>query len=182
MYQRSEELRRAEEWLARMALALGSRQIVPFVPVREEIIPFILDALELGPDDVFYDLGCGDGRVAVAAARDYGVRKSVCVEINESLAMAALERAALEGVAEKVVVLNADFMSVSIDDATAVYLYLLSSVNEALRPKLELELRPGARVASLDFPVPGWEPNRVIGEPGWQRVIYLYRMPPRRTG
>ena len=169
-----EEIRRAEEWITRLALALGSRQIVPFVPVRERLIPVILDLLQLGPDDVFYDLGCGDGRVAVYAAKHYGVRRSVCVEVNTSLAMEALERAAREGVAERVWVINADFMEVDISDATAVYLYLISSVNEALRPKMEKELRPGARVASLDFPVPGWRPVQVWGDSGWQRRVYLY--------
>ena len=169
-----EELRRAEDWIAKLALVLGSRQIVPFVPVRMSLIPVILDTLGLGPDDVFYDLGCGDGRVAVYAAKYYGVRRSVCVEINESLALEALERAVREGVGDRVSVINADFMEVRIDDATAVYMYLLSSINEALRPKLESELRPGTRVATLDFPVPGWEPVRVVGEDGRQRAIYLY--------
>jgi len=175
------ELERAERWLNSLAVVLGSRQIVPFVPVRESLIPLILDALELGPDDVFYDLGCGDGRVAVAAARDYNVKRSVCVEINEHLALEALERAVREGVGERVSVIRADFLEVDISDATAVYMYLLTSVNEILKPKLESELRPGARVASLDFPVPGWEPDRIMGEPGWQRTVYLYRIPPRRS-
>jgi SAM-dependent methyltransferase len=173
-YKQADDIRRAEEWLRRLALALGSKQIVPYVPVREQFIPIILDVLELGPDDIFYDLGCGDGRVAVYAAKYYNVRKSVCIEINRDLAMEALIRATREGVGERVIILNTDFMKVDISDATAVYMYLLSSVNEILRPKLEKELKPGVRVASLDFPIPGWKPVRVVGESGWQKTIYLY--------
>ncbi|MCE4625962.1 MAG: methyltransferase domain-containing protein [Desulfurococcales archaeon] len=167
-------LQKAQEWILRLALVLGSRQIVPFVPVRYEVIPTILDSLELGPDDVFYDLGCGDGRVVVYAAKYYGVRRSVCVEINRDLAMEALERAAREGVADRVVVLNADFMEIDVSDATAVYMYLLSSINEALAPKLEVELSPGSRVATLDFPIPNWIPVKVIGKSGWQKTVYIY--------
>ncbi len=170
----AEELRKAEEWLSRLAIALGSRQIVPYVPVRKEVIPLILDVLELGPDDVFYDLGCGDGRVAIYAAKHYGVKKSVCVEINENIATQALVNAVKEGVAERVHVINDDFMNVNISDATAIYIYLLSSVNEALKPKFLSELRPGTRIASLDFPIPGWNPVKIAGENGWQKTIYLY--------
>ena len=161
-------------WVDAIALAFGGSQIVPFVPTREEIIPVILEALGLGPGEVFYDLGCGDGRVAVYAAKHYPIRRAVCVEVNPSLAAEAVERAKREGVADRVLVLNTDMRNVGLWDADAVYMYLLTSINELLRPKLERELRPGARVATLDFQIPGWKPVRVIGGSGWQKTIYLY--------
>jgi len=163
-----------EDMLLQLALVLGSRQIVPYVPTREEVIPFILDSLEVGSDDVFYDLGCGDGRVAIYAAKHYGVRRSVCVEVNKSLAEQALVNAVREGVGDRVLVVNADFREVHLWDATVVYMYLLSSVNEALKPKLRRELPRGARVGTLDFPIPGWRPVRVVGESGWQKTLYIY--------
>jgi len=168
-------------WIDLVAVALGDGAAAPFVPTGEEAIRRVLDALELGPDDVFYDLGCGDGRVAVEAAASYGVRRSVCVEIRPELAAEAVERARAAGVEDRVLVLNTSFFDVGLWDATAVYMYLLTSINEALRPKLERELRPGARVATLDFEVPGWTPARVIGGSGWQNTIYLYIVRGRRA-
>ncbi len=158
-----------------LALVLGDRKIVPYVPTREELIPRILDELDLGPDDVFYDIGCGDGRVAVYAAKYYGVRKSICIEIDKYLVEEALKRSILEGVADRVSVINADFNEVNVSDATAVYLYLLTSVNDLLKPKLEKELRPGTRVAALDFPVPGWRPFKKVGIDEYSdKTLYLY--------
>ena len=171
------------DWLELVAVALGGRASVPFVPTRESVIPLILEALELREGEVFYDLGCGDGRVAVEAAKRYPIKRAVCVEIREDLAAQAVERAQAEGVADRVLVLNTDFFQVGLWDADAVYMYLLTSINEMLRPKLERELRPGARVVTLDFEIPGWRPERILGGSGWQRTIYVYRIgsqgPPR---
>ncbi len=161
-------------WVDAIALAFGGDQLVPYVATRRELIPAILELLGLQEGDVFYDLGCGDGRVAIEAAKRYPVKKAVCVEVNPNLAMGALERAKLEGVADRVLVLNEDMRHVDLSDADAVYMYLLTSINELMRPKLERELKPGARVVTLDFQIPGWKPYRVVGEPGWQKTLYLY--------
>ncbi len=162
-------------WLDLVAIALGGRQqAAPYVPTRDEVIPEVIRLLGLGPGDVFYDLGCGDGRVAVEVAKRTPVRLSVCVEIRRDLAEEAILRAIREGVDDRVLVLNTDFFQVGLWDADAVYMYLLTSVNELLRPKLERELRPGARVVTLDFEIPGWKPRRIVGKPGWQKTLYLY--------
>ena len=145
------------------------------MPTRAEVVPLVLEALELGPGDVFYDLGCGDGRVVVEAAKRYPIKRAVCVEIRSDLAAEAVMRAKREGVEDKVLVLNTDFFEVGLWDADAVYMYLLTSINDALRPKLERELRPGARVVTLDFEIPGWKPARIIGGAGWQKTIYVYK-------
>jgi len=166
---------RQAAWLDMVALALGGDgAVAPFVPTGEEVVPLVLEALELGPGDVFYDLGCGDGRVAVEAAKRYPIKRAVCVEIRPELAAEAVFRAKREGVEDRVLVLNTDMFNVGLWDATKVYMYLLTSINEMLRPKLERELRSGARVVTLDFEIPGWKPYRVIGGGGWQRTIYVY--------
>lgn len=161
-------------WVDAIALALGGNQIVPYVATRWEIIPRILELLDLKEGEVFYDLGCGDGRVAIAAAKNYPIRRAVCVEINRHLAAQAVENSIKAGVAEKVLVLNTDMRNVGLWDADAVYMYLLISINELMKPKLKRELRPGARIVTLDFPIPGWNPDRIVGESGWQKTLYLY--------
>ena len=154
--------------------AFTGNPVVPFVPTREEVLDVVLKALDLRSGDVLYDLGCGDGRVVVEAARRYPIRKAVCVEIREDLVKRAIERAREAGVEDRVEVVRGDFFEVPIKDATVVYMYLLTSVNEQLKPKLERELRPGARVVTLDFQVPGWRPIKTLGGGGWQRTIYIY--------
>ncbi|MEB3861373.1 MAG: class I SAM-dependent methyltransferase [Desulfurococcales archaeon] len=157
-----------------IALAFGGVS-VPFVPTRDETLELVFEALRLGEGDVFYDLGCGNGKVVVEAARRFPIEKAVCVEARRELIEEARERATNAGVADKVEFIHGDMFKVDISRATAVYMYLLTSVNEALKPKLEKELRPGARVVTLDFQIPGWRPVRVVGErAGWQKTVYVY--------
>jgi len=148
---------------------------VPWVPTRNELLEYIVKLARLKPDDVFYDLGCGDGRVVIRAVKE-GVKKGVCVEINSSLIERAKEAAQKEGVIDRIEFINDDFFRVSLEDATVVYMYLLTSVNRALKPKLEAELREGARVVTLDFEIPGWKPIQVveIALPSRMAKLFLY--------
>ncbi len=148
---------------------------VPWVPTRDELLEYIVKVARLKPDDVFYDLGCGDGRVVIRAVKE-GVKKGVCVEINSSLIERAREAAEKEGVVDRIEFVNDDFFRVPLSDATVVYMYLLTSVNRALRPKLETELRDGARVITLDFEIPGWKPVQVveIALPTRMAKLFLY--------
>jgi len=131
--------------------------------------------IRLGRDDVFYDLGCGDGRVAVLAANEFKVKRAICVEKNPKLAEKAMLRVREERLDGRVFVVNADMFQVPITDATVVYMYLLTSVNEMLRSKLERELQHGAKVLTLDFKIPSWTPYRILGTgKGWQKTIYIY--------
>ena len=147
---------------------------VPFVPTRYEVLDLVFEALQLREGDVFADLGCGDGRVAVEAARRYPVRASLCIEARSDLVERAASNAREAGVDDRVLVVKADFFKAPLEGVTAVYMYLLTSINEALKPKLSKELRPGARVVTLDFSIPGWSPVKVLGGAGWQRRVYLY--------
>ncbi len=148
---------------------------VPWVPTRDELLDYVMRLAAVGPNDVFYDLGCGDGRVVVRAVKS-GAKKGVCVEINPSLIEKAREYAHREGVEDRIEFLNEDFFKVPISEATVVYMYLLTSVNRALRPKLEAELRDGTRVVTLDFEIPGWKPVQVVevALPTRMAKLYLY--------
>ncbi|MEM1644503.1 MAG: class I SAM-dependent methyltransferase [Ignisphaera sp.] len=134
---------------------------VPWVPTREELLEIIMRLANIKDYDVFYDLGCGDGRVVIKAVKE-GAKKGVCVELNPSLIEKAKENAKLENVQGKIAFINDDFFNVPLGDATIVYMYLLTSVNKALKPKLESELIEGTRVITLDFEIPGWKPVQII--------------------
>jgi len=148
--------------------------LAPWVPTRSELLPYIMLLVKPKEGDVFYDLGCGDGRVAVEASLR-GAR-AVCIEINKELIEKAKERARKLGVFDRVEFINDDFFNVSLSDATIVYMYLLTSVNRMLKPKLERELRLGTKVITLDFEVPGWRPIHILRVSLGYRdaTLYLY--------
>jgi ubiquinone/menaquinone biosynthesis C-methylase UbiE len=134
---------------------------VPWVPTREELLDTIMKLASVKPTDIFYDLGCGDGRVALKAAKE-GVKKAICVEINPTLIERARESAKVENALDRIEFINEDFFKVNLSNATVIYMYLLTSVNRALRPKLESELKDGTRIVTLDFEIPGWKPVQII--------------------
>lgn len=148
---------------------------VPFVPTPEGVVRRMLELAEVKPGELVYDLGCGDGRILIIAATEFGAR-AVGVEIRKDLVEKCVRRVKELGLEDKITIIHGNFFNIDISDADVVTLYLLTSVNERLRPKLEKELKPGARVVSHDFEVLGWKPIKVeeIKE-GWQgHKIYLY--------
>ncbi|AEM39805.1 Methyltransferase type 11 [Pyrolobus fumarii 1A] len=156
---------------------MAREKLAPFIPSPLSVVYEALSLARLSPCDVLYDLGAGDGRVVVIAARDFRVKKAVGVEIDDGLVTIARIRAAEEGVADRVEIIEGDIFEVDVSDATVVYIYMYASINERLADKLERELKPGARVVTLDFPVPQWVPvriRRVEDEAGRLRSIYLY--------
>ncbi|ABM80145.1 50S ribosomal protein L11 methyltransferase [Hyperthermus butylicus] len=152
-------------------------KLAPWIPTPVSVVYAALEAAWAGPCDVVYDLGSGDGRVVVIAARDFCVEKAVGVEIDPALVEVSKAKARMEGVADRVEIIEDSFFNVSLRGATLVFLYLYKSINEQLRPKLEEELEPGARVVTIDFPVPGWLPVRVRrlrDESDILRTIHVY--------
>jgi len=148
--------------------------IAPFVQTPLEVAKKMLDLSQIKRDEVLYDLGCGDGRLIILAAKETGA-KATGIELREDLierARTEIKRLNLEG---KVKVIQGNFFDVAISDADVITLYLTSSANERLRPKLEAELKRGARVVSHDFKVPGWKPSTVYNEL-LGHTIYAYRM------
>lgn len=143
------------------------------MPTRDEVLGVLKRLLRPGRGDVVYDIGCGDGKVAVEIASSFPEARVRCVEIRRDLVEKAVDNARSRGA--RVEVINADFFKYSFSDADIVYMYLLTTVNQKLRPKLEAELKPGTLVVSLDFPVPGWTPLAQLELPrSWQRTLYVY--------
>ena len=153
------------------------RRRVPFVPSPRDVVDKMLSLADPRPDELLVDLGSGDGRIVIAAARDYGCR-ALGVEINRELVGYSRERIRRLGL-RRARVVEGDLFRFDFSDADVVVLYLLPSVMEALRPRL-LRLKRGARIVSHDYAVPGLEPDEVCvvrsQATGRRHVIYLYVM------
>jgi precorrin-6B methylase 2 len=153
-------------------------QLAPFDPTPQDVVRRILAVAELKPGDVLYDLGSGDGRIAIAAAKKYGV-KAVGFEIDAGLVKLARENARKQGVQKLVEFREQDFLTVNLAPASIVTLYLSYDGNLALRPQLMQQLKPGARVVSYTFDMGEWQPKiaedyRDAG--GDQHLIYLWQI------
>ncbi len=150
---------------------------VIFVPTPEQVVEAMLKVAKVGPGDVVYDLGCGDGRIVIAAAQKHGAR-GVGIDIDPERIQEATANAARAGVNDRVKFMQADLFTTDISEATVVTLYLLPSLNEKLMPKLMKELRPGTRVVSHAFGMPdSWPPEQKLDVDG--RTVYFWTIPKR---
>ena len=131
---------------------------VPYVSTPDEVVAEMLRIANVDKDDVLYDLGCGDGRIVITAAKMYGCR-GVGIDINPERIRESRENAIKAGVSDKVKFIQMDLFEAEFREASVVTLYLLSGVNLRLRPKLFLELSPGSRVVSHEFSMGKWEPD-----------------------
>jgi tRNA G37 N-methylase Trm5 len=134
---------------------------VPYVPTPQNVVDTMLKLANIKPGDVIYDLGSGDGRIVITAAKQYGVR-GVGIDINPVRVKEANENARKEGVADKVTFKKNDLFEEDIHEATVVTIYLLPSVNLKLKPKLFRELKPGTRIISHDFDMGDWKPEQRV--------------------
>jgi cyclopropane fatty-acyl-phospholipid synthase-like methyltransferase len=132
-----------------------------FVPTSHAVADAMLSLARVTPADVVYDLGSGDGRLVILAAQKYGAR-GVGVEIDPRLVDLSRMVAHEGGVADRVRFVEGDLFTADITEATVVTLYLSPNMNRRLAPRLRRELKPGARVVSHQFPIPGWRPDRVV--------------------
>ena len=133
------------------------RSMAPYVPTPIKVVHRMLELGEVKRGDMVYDLGSGDGRIVITAAQDYGAR-AVGVELDSDLAERANARIKELNIGDRASVMHAHLMEVDLRMASVVTLYLLSSSNLQLRPKLERDLKPGSRVVSHDFQIMGWTP------------------------
>jgi len=153
--------------------------VVPFVPTPLEVAQKMLEIAKVQPDDVVYDLGSGDGRIVILAAQKFGAR-AVGVELDSGLYEESSARIRKLGLQDRAQILHENMFEVNVRHATVVTLYLLTVVNEHLRPILERQLRSGARIVSHDFQVPGWQPVQtleVMSKNGVPSKIFLYIRP-----
>ncbi|MGH6690057.1 MAG: SAM-dependent methyltransferase [Gammaproteobacteria bacterium] len=155
---------------------------VIFVATDMNVVYAMLEAAKVGPGDVVYDLGCGDGRIVIAAASRYGAQ-GVGVDLDPDRIGEARENAARAGVTDRVTFLQQDLFFTNVSAATVVAIYLSPDVNLRLRPKLLRELSPGSRVVSHQFDMGDWRPEHSfeVGAPGAARRVFLWRVPARTS-
>jgi ubiquinone/menaquinone biosynthesis C-methylase UbiE len=155
---------------------------VIFVPTPPETVDEMLRQAHLKKGDVLFDLGSGDGRIPLAAAKQYGVR-AVGIDIDPKLVAEATETAKREGLDKLVTFRLGDMFAADLRGATVVTLYLSDTLNVMLRPKLLRELPPGSRIVSHDFRMGDWPPEQAVRVP-WKnlyRTVYVWTVPPRRS-
>jgi predicted RNA methylase len=160
-----------------VAASSAQQPDVVFVPTPQEVVDRMLEMANVGKGDVLYDLGSGDGRIPVTAAKRYGIR-AVGIDIDPQRIAEAKENARRNGVAGLVSFRQEDLFKTKFGDATVVTLYLLPDLNVKLRPRLLAELRPGTRIVSHQFGMGTWKPEQQVELKG--RTIYLWRIPERK--
>ncbi|HPC66788.1 MAG TPA: class I SAM-dependent methyltransferase [Syntrophorhabdaceae bacterium] len=151
----------------------------PFASTPHKVVKEMLKLADTGKDDVVYDLGSGDGRIVIAAARDFGA-KGVGIELDGELFKESKINAEKAGVSRSVRFIQEDFFETVLNDATVVTLYLLPEVNDLLMPKLIKELRPGARIVSHMWGLGDWEPDKILNAYG--KTLYMWFVPAHING
>ncbi len=156
-----------------------AESLAPFVPSPQIVVDKMLEAAAVKPGETVYDLGCGDGRIVITAAQKFRAN-GVGVELSSELVNRANAQIRSLGLQHSVRIIQGNLLDVDLRPADVVTLYLLTSSNERLKPKLESSLKRGARVVSHDFVMPGWKPARTEKVDANNRIhtIYVYEMPP----
>jgi precorrin-6B methylase 2 len=151
--------------------------LAPSYPTPESVVDRMLELADVKPTEVVYDLGCGDGRIVIAAARKFHA-KAVGIEIRRDIYETTLGRVNSLGLTDQVKIIHGNALKTDLSDADVVTLYLMTSANERLKPVLQKYLKPSARVVSHDFEIKGWKATKVekIDADGRMHSIFLYRM------
>lgn len=156
--------------------ALARQPDVIYVPTPQELVEDMLRLADVKHGDVLYDLGSGDGRIPVTAAKKYGIR-AVGIDIDPERIREAHANAKKNGVAKLVTFRRQDLFKADFREATVVTLYLLPDLNLKLRPQLLKQLRPGTRVVSHQFDMGDWKPEKTLESNG--RTVYFWVIPER---
>jgi cyclopropane fatty-acyl-phospholipid synthase-like methyltransferase len=159
-----------------------AQETIPFVPSPMHVVHKMIELAEIKSGDILYDMGSGDGRIVIEAAKKFGVR-GVGIDLNPELVAQARENAAKEGVSHLVEFRAQDGLTVDISEATVVTLYMFKWFNNALKPKLQ-KLKPGSRIVAHDFDIDDWKPNRIehVGPPtdgsdyAESRTLYVWKV------
>jgi len=168
----------------------AARDAGPYVPSPQSVVADMLKLAEVGPDDFVIDLGSGDGRIVLTAAKVFGAR-GMGIEIKDELVALSNEAARREGIADRVTFVKQDLFKADVSRATVLTMYLLPDTVNMLRDKLLRELRPGTRVISHDYPLAGWSHDRYVHMDLKEKVaisgvtttlIYVYVVPAKVAG
>lgn len=146
-----------------------------YLPTPPEIVRRILKIARIGPSDVVYDLGCGDGRILITTVKEFGADRAVGYEIREDLCRAALAEIERQGLQSRVKLVNGDLFDSDLYEATVITLYLDESTNQRLKPKLERTAKVDTRIVSYAYEIKGWKPAKKERRHG--DTIYLYTVP-----
>lgn len=155
--------------------------LAPFVASPASVVRQMLVLSGLKSGEILYDLGSGDGRAVIMAAKDFGA-KSVGIELRDDLAKKALTSIHELGLTDKTKIFQNDLFDIDLSSANVVFLYLTTSANERIKPKLEKELKPGTRIVSHDYEILGWKPKKIdnfcenpkLGYPS--HTLYVYEL------
>jgi SAM-dependent methyltransferase len=153
-------------------------ELAPYVPSSAEVVDRMLALAKVDATDIVYDLGCGDGRIVIAAAKKYGAR-GVGVDIDPDRIAEAEANARKAGVEKLVTFKLQDALQTDVSEATVVTLYLLTFGNLQLRPVLQKQLKPGARVVAHNYGMGNWEPDEIdtfTDRNGGRKTLYLWRI------
>ena len=151
-------------------------QLAPYVPTPQDVVDRMLTLAKVAKSDVVFDLGCGDGRIPITAAKKYGAR-GVGVDIDPQRIAEANANAKAAGVEHLVSFKLQDAMTTDVSGATVVTTYLLSASNLKLRPRLTAQLKPGSRIVTHSFSMGDWTPDKsdsFTDASGRSRIVYLY--------
>jgi SAM-dependent methyltransferase len=160
---------------ADQAAAPSREPDVIYLPTPHEAVAAMLKLANVGPGDVVYDLGSGDGRIVIDAVKDFGASRGVGIDLDPAMVREANDNASRARVTDRVRFLNQDLFETTIGDATVVALYLLPWLNRQLMPKLKAQLKPGTRIISYRFAMGDWKPDQTLTVNG--QMIYFWRMP-----
>lgn len=158
------------------------RPDIGFIPTPVDAMVAMLKLADLSPSDMVYDLGCGDGRLLIRAAVDYGIR-GIGVDVDAALLQQAQARAEQEGVGDRLTFQQENLFETDFCDATVVFIYLLPHLNLRLRPQLQAQLQPGSRIVTHMFNMGDWVPDCTLHlQPSEEdSVLYLWRIPNQKA-
>jgi SAM-dependent methyltransferase len=156
---------------------------VPYVPTPPSVVDAMLELAQVKKGEIVYDLGCGDGRIVIEAAKRYGAR-GVGIDIDARRIEEARENAKAAGVADRVQFRQQDLFETDFREANVVTLYLLQAINMKLRPRLLAQLKPGTRIVSHAFDMGNWEPKETVNVNGYTAYLWIVpeKVPPELKG
>ncbi|MBS4082223.1 MAG: class I SAM-dependent methyltransferase [Rhizobiales bacterium] len=153
---------------------------IHFVPTPHEVVKRMLELAKVGPDDIHYDLGSGDGRIVIAAVKDFKAKKGVGIDLDPQRIKEANENKAKAGVGDNVTFREQNIFETDLSEASTVSMYLLTSINIRMRPKLLKELKPGTRIVTHAFNMGEWKEEHSESVEGYQ--VYLFIVPANVNG